>query len=213
MPLASPLRCKPSASSCIARLHLSSLLGFVDLPRATAALFVVRRRRCRVARASSGPHCSRPALTGALECTEASSNMHRRPIPPPHRSRLMARHLAASAHACLRAGPILTTRQARPLKWHMAFTPATGAWPNPSFEATSQRPLRALCAAPQLKRWAPLESKLTSRVAARNHCRDGSGSVWFGRSAKSSMFRCTQRRFASPSAVRASRLVSRDLSP
>ena len=25
-------------------------------------------------------------------------------------------------------------------------------WPNPSFEATSQRPLRALCAAPQLKR-------------------------------------------------------------
>ena len=57
-------------------------------------------------------------------------------------------------------GRILTTPQARPVKCRMAFTSATCAWPNPSFEATSQRPLRALCAAPQLKRWAPAKWEL-----------------------------------------------------
>jgi len=150
--LASPLRCKPPASSRIARLHLNALLGTVDYSRAATAVFVVRRRRCWLARASSGPHCSRPAHAGALDCTEASSHTHRRPAPQPHCSKLMARYLAASAHACLRGGRILTTRQAGQLECRMAFTPATLAWPNPSFEATSQRPLRALCAAPQLKR-------------------------------------------------------------
>ena len=93
-----------------------------------------------------------PVLTGALVYTERSSHTYRSPVPPPHRSRLLPRNLAASAHACFRGGRILTARQAGPLKWRMAFTPATLAWPNPSFEATSQRPLRALCAAPQLKR-------------------------------------------------------------
>ena len=129
-----------------------ALLGPGDRPRATAALVVVRSRRRRVARASPGPHCSRLALSGALVCTKASSHTHRRPVPTPHSSRLLARYLAASAHTCLRGGRILTAREARPLKCRMVLTPATGAWPNPSFEATSQRPLRALCAAPQLKR-------------------------------------------------------------
>jgi len=129
-----------------------ALLGPGDRPRATAALIVVRSRRRRVARASSGSHCSSPVPTCALERTEASSHTHRRPSPPPHSSRLSARYLAACAHACRREGRIRTTRRAGPLKCHMALTPATCAWPNPSFEATSQRPLRALCATPQLNR-------------------------------------------------------------
>ena len=46
----------------------------------------------------------------------------------------------------------LATRHAAPLESCMAFTPATGAWPNPSFEATSSGKLRLPTAAPQLER-------------------------------------------------------------
>ena len=48
--------------------------------------------------------------------------------------------------------PLLATRHARPVESRMAFTPATGTWPNPSFEATSSGKLRLPTAAPQLKR-------------------------------------------------------------
>jgi len=48
--------------------------------------------------------------------------------------------------------PLLATRHAWPLESRMAFTPATGTWPNPSFEATSSGKLRLPTAAPQLKR-------------------------------------------------------------
>jgi len=50
------------------------------------------------------------------------------------------------------AALVLAAREAWPLKCRMACTPATGTWPNPSFEATSSGRLRLPTAAPQLKR-------------------------------------------------------------
>ena len=99
MPLLA-LRCTPPASSCIARLQRSALLGLDHHPRATVVLFVFRRRRCRPARAHSDSHCSRPVRAGVLEYTEPSSHTYRSPVPPPHSPRLFARYFPASAHAC-----------------------------------------------------------------------------------------------------------------
>ena len=151
--LALPLRCTPPASIHSARLHLSSLLGPVKVPRAESAPVELAAAVC--ARAFRSALLELGAHERASVPTEASSHLHRSPHPPPHRSSLLARQVGACVRGCHRRGRIFTARQAVPLKCRMAFTSATLAWPNPSFEATSQRPLRALCAAPQLKRWAP----------------------------------------------------------
>jgi len=81
MPSASPLRCRPPASGCGARLHLRALLGLGDHSRAVAAHLLARRRRLR---ARMSVRTARfLAFTGAPECTKASSHSHRSPVPLP----------------------------------------------------------------------------------------------------------------------------------
>ena len=154
MPLLA-LRCTPPASSCIARLQRSALLGLVPSP--------ARDSRPLCIPPPSVSACARAFGFTLLETgARGRARVHGAVITHVPQSSSTAAQpksvralLSRQRPRLLLGGRILTARQAGPLEWPMAFTPATCAWPNPSFEATSQRPLCALCAAPQLKRWAP----------------------------------------------------------
>ena len=79
--LASPLRCRPPASSRSARLHLSSLLGSALHPRASTGRLAIRIHGLR---AHTVAHFSSFSLTGALRLarrphhTRTAAQIHRR---------------------------------------------------------------------------------------------------------------------------------------